>query len=306
MVDFNSLIQLQIQIFIYMLIGFILNKLNFINASSRKSLTDLVIYIVLPANIICSFQMEMNMEILTSAILVLLVSIAIQIFCMFFAKGAFFKCTKEEQKVLSYATICSNAGFLGNPLVEGIYGAQGLLFASIYLIPQRIVMWSAGVSCFSEAKGKDVFKKVITHPCIIAVFIGVILLVTQLQLPEVVVNSLNGISRCNTFLSMVVIGGILAEIELKSVFSSLSVYYSFLRLLLIPLLVFLVCYILKLPYLVCAISSVLAGMPAGTTTAILAEKYNGDAKLAVRLIFLSTVLSLFTIPLICLMIEILL
>lgn len=104
-------------------------------------------------------------------------------------------------------------------------------------------------------------------------------------------------------LSMIVIGGILAEIRFRDVISKLTIYYSFIRLILIPLLVLFGCIIVKLPILVTAVATVLAGMPAGSTTAILAEKYNGDSKLAVEIVFLSTALSLITIPLLCLIIN---
>ena len=48
----------------------------------------------------------------------------------------------SKKKVLQYATICSNAGILGNPIAEGIFGQMGMMYASIYVIPQRIFMWS--------------------------------------------------------------------------------------------------------------------------------------------------------------------
>ena len=192
---------------------------------------------------------------------------------------------------------------MGNPVVQEIYGDQGLLLASIFLIPQRIVMWSAGVKCFTNEKGKNAIKKVITHPCIIAVFIGMFLMISQIQLPEFATKTIDVLSQCTTALSMIVIGGILSEISIKSVVSKLSLYYCFIRLLLIPILVLLACIIFKIPYLVTAVSVVLAGMPAGTTTAILAEKYNGDSKLAVRLVFISTLLSLITIPVLCMIVN---
>lgn len=303
MVNFNNLIDLQIELFLFMLLGYLFNKLNIINAKVRNGITDLVIYLVLPCNIIYSFMMKMDMEIIQSGMIIFFVSLAIQIVCELLSRFLYPFATAKQQPVLKYATICSNAGFMGSPLVQGLYGLKGLLFASIYLIPQRIVMWSSGIACFSNAKGKSVVKKVITHPCIIAVFIGIIMMVTQVHLPAFLEKSIAQISNCTLFLSMIVIGGILAEISIKSVINKISIYFSFIRLLIIPLIVFACCWLLKLPMLVSAVSCVLAGMPAGTTTAILAEKYEGDSALAVQLIFLSTALSLVTIPLLCVIME---
>ena len=106
-----------------------------------------------------------------------------------------------------------------------------------------------------------------------------------------------------TIMGLIVIGGILAEIKIRDVINRLTLYYSFIRLILIPLLVLFSCAIVNLPPLVTAVATVLAGMPAGSTTAILAEKYDGDSNLAVEIVFLSTALSLLTIPLLCLVIN---
>ena len=291
MVDFNNLMDLQFEIFILMIIGYILRKTNIISKEHRKSLTDLVIYIVLPANIIYSFMIKMDTQIIKSGLTILIVSIIIQFACQVFGKYFFIKATKRQQSVLQYGTICSNAGFMGSPLIQGLYGLDGLLFASIYLIPQRIVMWSGGVACFTNAKGKDVIKKVITHPCIIAVFIGLFIMIGQIQLPSFLKVSIQSLSNCTMALSI------------RDVINRLTLYYSFIRLILIPLLVLFSCAIVNLPPLVTAVATVLAGMPAGSTTAILAEKYDGDSNLAVEIVFLSTALSLLTIPLLCLVIN---
>jgi len=128
-------------------------------------------------------------------------------------------------------------------------------------------------------------------------------MIGQIQLPSFLKVSIQSLSNCTMALSMIVIGGILAEIKIRDVINRLTLYYSFIRLILIPLLVLFSCAIVNLPPLVTAVATVLAGMPAGSTTAILAEKYDGDSNLAVEIVFLSTALSLFTIPLLCLVIN---
>ena len=118
MVDFNNLMDLQFEIFILMIIGYILRKTNIISKEHRKSLTDLVIYIVLPANIIYSFMIKMDTQIIKSGLTILIVSIIIQFDCQVFGKYFFIKATKRQQSVLQYGTICSNAGFMGSPFMD--------------------------------------------------------------------------------------------------------------------------------------------------------------------------------------------
>lgn len=116
-------------------------------------------------------------EHLKDYLVILGISIAIQIFCTFYGKIVYRKEAIGRRKCLEYGTICSNAGFLGNPIAEGVFGAEGLVLASFFLIPQRIMMWSAGLAVFTGSTDrKATAKKVLTHPCIIACVIGLILM----------------------------------------------------------------------------------------------------------------------------------
>ncbi|MGN0984348.1 MAG: AEC family transporter [Gemmiger sp.] len=303
MVNMTDLIDLQITIFLLMGAGYVMTRWGILPISARKPLTDLVIDFILPCNIIVSFMMEFDLTVLAACLVVLLVSVGIQLFTTAAGRLFYPRAKGDEVPVLQYATLVSNAGFLGSPIVEGLYGAQGLLYASIYLIPQRIMMWSAGVSCFTGIRGKGVVKKVLTHPCIVAVAIGLVLMLSQAPLPGGLEKTLRLASGCNTALSMIVIGNILAEVDPRTVISRQSLWYCAVRLLLLPLLVLAACRLLALDSLVSAVSTVLAGMPAAATTAILAAKYGRGEHFAVSLVFLSTLLSLVTIPALCLLMQ---
>lgn len=299
MIDMSTLIELLTTIFLLMMAGYIMTKLGILPVSVRGPLTDLVIDFVLPCNIIVSFLIEFNREIMISCFAVAVISLGIELFTLFAGTYLYPGTGKDQHTVLKYATVVSNAGFLGSPIVQGLYGDQGLLYASIYLIPVRIVMWSYGISCFSGKKGKGVLKKTLTHPCIVAVMIGVLLMVTQVTLPAGIEKTLRSASNCNTALCMIVIGNILAEVRFRDVLCKETFWFCVVRLLLIPLVVFAACTLAGAGRMVTEVSAVLAGMPAPATAAILASKYHGDEKLAVKLVFMSTVLSLVTIPALC-------
>ena len=127
MVDMHSMIDLQITIFLLMIAGYVMTKLKILPPESKKPLTDLVIDFVLPCNIIVSFMIDMNREVLVSCFAVLCASIVIQIFSAFAGRYFYPVKDKDTLAVLRYGTICSNAGFIGNPVIQGLYGAQGLL-----------------------------------------------------------------------------------------------------------------------------------------------------------------------------------
>lgn len=292
----ENLLNAQISILILILVGCALTKLGLLNTEFRKYLTDFVICFVLPCNIIKSFMMEFDMQILHSCLGAFAVSLMTQAVSFVAGKMLYPQAAEDKRASLQYATMISNAGFLGNPIVEGLYGGQGLLYASVYLIPQRVMMWSVGVSCFTGRKGDGVLKKALTHPCIVAVGIGMVLMITQIQLPEWLDRPLTFSGNCNTALSLIVIGGILAESDPRRMLNKTSLYYCVIRLLAIPLLVLAGGMCAGLSRTVVEITTVLAGMPAPLTTAILASKYEKNEAFAVSLVFVSTVFSIFTVP----------
>ncbi|MBE5954913.1 MAG: AEC family transporter [Lachnospiraceae bacterium] len=291
----EKLITLQLTMFILMLTGLFLRKKELITAEGKRVLTDLVINVILPANIIKSFLIEFNKTIFLNFLSILLISIGLQILCIFLSHVLYKKETAPRRKVLQYGIVCSNAGFLGNPLAEGVFGSMGLSLASIYLIPMRVVMWSVGVSFFTESPDKKtLIKKVLTHPCIIAVLLGISLMLSQFKLPGFLLTPLTSLSSCNTAMSMLVVGTILAEIDFHNLIDKTLLSYTVLRLLLLPLIIFTVCSLLPIDSMVKGVSTLLTAMPTGATTAILASKYEGDAPFATKCVVFTTALSLVT------------
>lgn len=303
MVDMLNLLNLQITIFCLMLAGYILTKTGVLSADARRPLSNLLINFILPCNIITSFIMEFNQKILLDCLAILIVSFCIQIFVIFTSKYFYPGTSNSQMPVLRYGTIVSNAGFMGSPIAQGLYGDQGLLYASIYLIPMRAVMWSFGVTCFTGSKGKGVIRTILTHPCIVAVFLGMILMITQVQLTKGIEQTIRYAGNANTALSMIIIGNILAEVKASEILDLKAWWFCIVRLVIIPLLVLVSCKLAGIDELVKQVSVVLAGMPAAATTAILAAKYDSDAHFAAKIVFLSTLLSMISVPLLCIIMN---
>ena len=149
-------------------------------------LTDLVLYFFLPCNIIHSFQMQFDVSILQKFAVVLATSLVVQAVCYGMSKVFYRNRPDGVRRVMRYCTLVSNSGFLGLPIAEGVFGAEGMMYASVFIIPMRVMMWSAGIACFTESPDfKTVMKKIAVHPCIIAVYIGLGLLLFQQPLGAV-------------------------------------------------------------------------------------------------------------------------
>ena len=299
---FETMAALQAQLFLYIIAGFVLTRIGTITPAGRKSLSDLLINFILPCNIICSFQMDLTGGVLASCGVMIAVSLGVQLFYLLASRVLFPGASPERQACLRYATVCSNAGFLGIPIIGGVYGAMGTLLTSVLLIPQRVVMWSAGLSLFTRTDGKSVLKKLATHPCIVAVLIGFVLMLGgNPALPGPLQKALSGASSANTCLSMLVIGSILAGAEHIDLKDGMMWWYTLVRLVIIPLAVFAALLLLPVDPMVRGVMVLASGMPAGSTTAILAARYDGDAPFASCLVFVSTLLSLITLPVLCLL-----
>ena len=299
--DFTGLFEMQGMLFTIMILGYIFRKAGMISDEGKSLLTDLVLYVTLPASIIKSFQIEFNHQILVSCIVVIVVAAGIQGGAWLLGMILYPGFPDERKKVLQYATICSNAGILGNPIAEGIFGSMGLLYASIYTIPQRTFMWSIGLTYFTQAPDmKTLIKKVSTHPCIVSVVIGMLIMVFQIPVQGFLSLTIKNIAGGNTFLAMSLVGTILAEVPFRSLPEKDTVYYSFIRLFFIPFLVYLACHFAQVDSLVTGVSVVLSGMPSASVTAVLAAKYGKDEVFATKCVVLSTLLSMVTVPLWCL------
>jgi predicted permease len=204
------------------------------------------------------------------------------------------KAETRQKKVLTYATVIPNASFLGNPIIESIYGLDALVYSAVYLAPLRISLWSVGVAIFS---GKKIsLKKIAFHPCLVATYLGILVMVTNYKPPVLVFRLATSLGNCTTPLSMMVVGSILGTVKPKHFFSGLTLYFAFIRLILIPLMVIGFMMIFRPDQIVTGVSVILSATPAPVTGTILANKYGSDRELASEIVFMSTLFSIITIP----------
>ena len=297
MTEFHTQILLVGKLSLLMAIGILMRKRGIIPESGKKLLTDLVIDLILPCSIISSFLVEITPSLIRQTAAIFLLSAGIQLISYLWGLVGYRRCSPEHQTVMQYATVCSNSGILGTPIAEGLFGTQGTLLAAVFLIPLRVVMWTLGLSFFTKKAGKFSFRQIVTHPCIFAVLVGLVLMIGQIQPPALITETLTTLGSCNTAISMLLVGCIVADMEIRLLIHRDTLYYSVIRLLLLPVLVLLVCHVIGIDPMVRNVSVLLTAMPAGATTSILALKHQGDAPFASACTAITTVLSLVSVPL---------
>ncbi|WP_069998654.1 AEC family transporter [Cellulosilyticum sp. I15G10I2] len=296
MQNFYSMVNIQAILFIYLLVGVYANKRKIINSKTRQSYIDFIIQIALPCMIFNSFNQDISIEQLKYASIILVVSFLICLFSMLLGKVLYRKYPFEKRSILQYGAIISNAGFAGLPLVAAAYGELALFYASVFVIPNRIFLWSAGISLFTEADRKTKIKSALLNPGMIAVGLGLIKMLLGIQLHPSVVSVIKNIGDCTGPLSMIIVGTILAEISIKNVFEKGVFNLTFIRLILIPVVVMVSMKLLQMDPTAIKVAVVLTAMPVGTTTALLAQKYGADYTFGSKCVFVSTVLSMITVP----------
>jgi len=293
MSNVSNLLQMQIILLTLMAVGLICYKVKIIDDRSRSSLSELVLNVFLPCTTLASF-LNTDPSKIGSMGVILAVSVGVLTFAFLISKPLYMKFNPEQKKVLTYATIISNANFLGNPIIESIYGLDGLSYTAVYLIPVRVTILSLGIMIFAGGKGN--VKKIIFHPCLIATYLGFAAMVTGFEAPPLFSKIILMVGSCTTPVSMIVVGSILGLVEPKKLVSVLAFFYSFIRLIFIPLVVLGIMLLIRPDPMVIGVTVVLSGTPAPITTTILASKYKSDSVLASKMLLVSTIISMVSIP----------
>ena len=218
MESFFRMLDAQAVLLVYLCIGFYCAKKDIIDGHTKQKLTDLILQITLPCMIFESFDRPLTPELLKQTFAVLMVALMIAILSYLCGKVLYNRYPWEKKSVLQYATLVNNCGFLGLPMVSAVYGSEGLLFASIFIIPNRIFMWTAGISIFTKADLKSNLKNILLNPCIITVILGLGRRILNIPVHEVIDTAVSAIGQVTTPLSMFVIGTMGVGVSIPSLF----------------------------------------------------------------------------------------
>lgn len=302
METFLKMANTQSILFLYILLGVCCRKTGLFDDHTRGKLTDFALMVTLPCMVFESFHMPFSMEILRRGALALVIAFGMAAVALLAGRLLYDRFPPKEKCVLQYGTLVTNSGFAGLPVVAGTYGEEGLFLASIFIIPTRILMWSAGLSLFEKGGSPwERAKKVLLNPAVIAVGLGLLRMILQLPLPAFLDTALDQVGDCTSPIAMALVGAILADVPLRAVAEPKAFYLILVRQIALPLLCLGALKALGTDPLTLGVSVALTGMPIGSTTAILAQKYGADAGFASKCVFLSTLSSLVTVPLLTLL-----
>lgn len=286
-------------LFLLMALGFVFNKTGKLNRETCKALSDIIVVFVAPCVIIKSFIRDYNPDMLKNLIIAIVLSAILHIAMIVISKLAFCKDEDKKRRVLTFASVFSNAGFIALPLQEAILGTDGVFYGAAYVAVFNIVLWSFGIVEMSGDKSLITPKKLLISPGIIGVVVGVILFVFSIKPPMVITSVIGHISALNLPIPMFVVGYYLAQTDIFKALKNSKLYLClFLRLILYPIGALFVLKLLNIDSTL-AVSLILGVCaPVGATATMFSEKFDGDTALSVELVSISTLFSMLTMPLI--------
>jgi predicted permease len=207
------------------------------------------------------------------------------------------KVSKSDIGVHRFMLMFSNTGFLGLPVIYALWGSEGVFNAIIFNLPYYTLMFTIGVHFITNGKNNKFNYKIFITPPIIANIVGLLLFTLNLNMPEVITLSLSNIGSLTTPLALIIIGVSLASVNIRNTFTTYIYYiYCFLKLLIIPFLVFILLRSFGIEGTTLGVIVVLSGMPIPSNGVILAKQYGANELLASEGVFISTLLSFLTIP----------
>ena len=306
MSSFALLLNVQIQFLIYFIIGIVIIKKGVVKPSAVADFSGLIIKVTLPLTLFLSFaSSNIAEQRLTDIIVIICGSVGSTI--IGYGLGLIFyrNYPPAQRKVLRFSVLVANTAFIGISLMTALYGETGAMFASIYVIFNATTIFTVGIYIFNSdhTDKRTVIRNIVVNPPLIACILGLLCSFYRVVLPDAIGAVARGLAACNTPLCMIMIGMVLAEIKLREAFNRIVIGVVLIRNLLIPL----ICLVLTLPINVHPVARAVAvlspGMPIVTASAAFARSYAGDEVLASKIIMLTTISTVVTLPLLAFLLE---
>lgn len=287
-------------LFLIMAIGYVANKLKVLTIEPSKMLSKIVMKITLPCLILSSVMG--NDITLTNSEVGVFVLASLSVYALGFFLSIFvpflLHVPKTDSGLYRFMTVFANVGFMGFPIVYSIFGPSAAFYVALFNIPFSFLVFSVGIILVA-GKGEKIDPRLFINPTFIAAAISVLIFTLKISMPAVIVNTTELVGQITTPAAMLIIGSTLATIPIKEIFNEWRLYpFTVIKLILIPVLT---CFMLNMfisNALMLGVLVVLSAMPVATNTTMICMEYGGNEQLASKSVFITTVLSMVTIPMI--------
>jgi hypothetical protein len=298
--DFFSVLTSILLLFLIIGLGFGLRKHGFLDGNRVHGISHVLVNIALPALTISSMQVphtEQTMGIVDSTLFLAFVYYGAALL-LSMAVCHFLPATKNEKGVFQFMLVFPNVGFMGIPVSAAIFGPGSLFYVILFNLPFNLLVFTMGIWLIAHERKEKPDPFFLLTPGFVASIIGLVLFLIGYHLPFPLDSALDWIGKTTTPLAMLVVGALLTTLPTSRLAGDWRVLViAAFRLIILPVLTFIILAPFVHDRLLLGTTVILIAMPVAANTVLLSEEYKVDATLASQGVFLSTVLSIATIPL---------
>lgn len=301
-------------IFIIIIAGVICYKVGLIDDETNGKLSNILLLLVSPVVIFTSYQRDFSKDLLQGLLISLLLAAATHIIGILIS---YIIIRKKKRKNNEYvinndveveriSCIYSNVGFMGIPLVNGIFGSEGVFYVTAAITMFNLFLWTHCVITMSGSKDLSftgLLKKLLS-PSIIAIALGFLCFVFQIRMPVVVNNALNHIANLNTPFAMLIAGVTIARADIIGLIKKYRLYLvAFLKLIFIPIICLLIYSRFQINEKVLITAVIMAASPSAVTNILFSIRYGKNSVYAAEIFTVTTLLCAVTVPLVVALAE---
>lgn len=286
-------------ILLMILTGVAARKTGVLDSKGSAVLNRLTFHICLPLLVFCSIRKNLSVDVLAQAGLGVMIALSIHLlsFLVSIPYARLLNLHGTAAGVHQFSLVFSNVAFVGLPIVRAFWGEEALPVTSMFIVVFSLFNHTLGAFILS-GNGKRRLKDILLTPPLIGALLGLVAALTNIPIHPELFSGLEQMGNITTPLAMFSIGCTLASMDLRRCFGDWRIYLTCLmRLLVIPAVVWAVLYHTVNDYYLWAVPTVICGMPCPSTLPILAQRYHADEEAAGKMVALSTLLAIITIPL---------
>ena len=287
-------------------LGFISFKMKWLEDMSYKKLSEIVVNIFNPALIIngaltATAYGSVDPSLIKENFKFVLIYFGVNILFSIPVSLVLGK-DKGQKDIFSLMTIFSNVGFMGIPVISSIYGQGCIIYITFYILAYNVLLYTLGIFIAQRrlpADQRESGIRGLLNIGTVCTFLAIILFFAGYKPGEAVLTFFDYVGNATIPLSMMVIGASIARLPLKEFFSGIKVYaFAAVSLLLMPISASFIFRGLKGDSVIFGVFIIMFGLPVGSIVTMVIKKYGGDESLCSRATIITTLLSIFTIPLI--------
>lgn len=311
--DFLPIFQKMVELFIIIIIGYIIAKAGVVNKQGKQVISKLVLTVTMPCTILSSVINSNSLpgpsEILSLLVIAFLSYVPLFLLALLTPRVLRLKGSKHG--VASFAILFGNVGFIGYPVTQAIYGDEALFYTSVFNMPFNLICYSLGVYMLkkyndngdAESTKMTLNVRSLITPAFVASTIAIILALVSVKLPAVICEPVGLIGNITTPAALIVIGVTLSEMKVAEMFNNVKAYLVTIFCIIISPVI---TYLIFAPFtsgLALRIAVILAAMPVATSGTMLCVEHKCDEKFMAQVTFLTTLFTIVTIPVTAVILE---